>query len=652
MKEFIGAQFQNLFLWALFVAAAGGALYFSISFEPVIVYPFIIVALIVAILIFRRTSVITTAILLFIFGFMYSVGFTRIINTPQMAHTLRNHEITGTVSNIDYMNEKNRVFIRVPANQINKNISANKIATIRVSLGEDQFIPSIGSTISARVTLFRPSGAYAPGTFDYAQWAYFNGISATGYINEYTNISGYNSGDNINSLRSFIHNKTNSFLSDTLVLGYKNAVSKSDSVIWTATGIGHVWSISGFHMTLVGGWLSVLFYFIFRSIPVIARRIPARYPAIACAWVGLLFYLFLSGLDVATVRAFLMTTLIFAALIFGRNSFSLRNICMVFGIIFLINPHYIMQAGFQLSFAAIFGMAWFFQEHKYIKRNIMQKAMYFVKSATMVSIIATVFTATFVAYHFYSFPIYSLIGNLVLLPIFSFAIMPLVLVGTITALMGITSPLVWASYIYDWALVLATRISNLPAAQLQIPHISGAALLLIIFGFLCLMFIKNPGRIRINVILFSGLVLTGITTVIITKKPAFYATYDNELVGFVVDDKLRFNKSRASNHYFAFDTWKQLNTEPTKTENKRYKCDNGVCNYHTPNWSLVYIQKYVPLSKNIVSLCNDSNIDFIVSYFKIDAPKCNHKILYGGFVIYKNGKIKYTPTNRYWHIPH
>ena len=63
------------------------------------------------------------------------------------------------------------------------------------------------------------------------------------------------------------------------------------------------------------------------------------------------------------------------------------------------------------------------------------------------------------------------------------------------------------------------------------------------------------------------------------------------------------------------------------------------------------MQKFVPLQKNINNLCNDNEIDYIVSYFNINAPKCNHKILRGGFVIYESGKVKHTVLNRPWHNP-
>ncbi len=628
--------------------AAASALYFTLSFEPNIIYPIVAFLIAILFLLFRQTRIAGLFIALFVGGFLYADIYTRMVNTPQITHDMRNTEITGTVANIDYTDTKSRMFIKIPSNQINKDLSANKTAMIRVSFDQSLVTPKIGDAISARVTLYRPDGPVAPGAFDYARWAYFNGISATGYVTELKIKNINRQSVNINSLRDTIHNHTNSFLSDTLVLGYKNAVPRDDVPVWTASGVGHVWSISGFHMTLVGGWLAILFYAVFRLIAPITRRIPARYPALVCAWFGLLFYLFLSGIDVATIRAFLMTTLIFAAFLFGRVSLSLRNVCMVFFAIYLLNPHYVIQPGFQLSFAAIFGLVWWFGDMEYKKRNLVGKFINITKITAQTSIIATIFTAPFVAHHFYFVPLYGLIGNLILLPVFSIAIMPLVIIGTITALFGWTGPLILSDRIYYFLLGIANHIASLPGAQLQIPHISGTALGLVTIGFLCLMFINNIGKLKINYVLCGTFMTAGVLVVLLTPRPIFYSTDDNKLIGVVKSGTLEFNQARASDHYFAFESWKKLNFENPTTDNKRFKCDHGVCRIKTKNWNLVYVQKYMPLARNIVDVCRDDNVDFIVSYFHVTAPKCRAKIMRGGFVIYEPGRIKYTPSGRWW----
>ena len=140
--------------------------------------------------------------------------------------------------------------------------------------------------------------------------------------------------------------------------------------------------------------------------------------------------------------------------------------------------------------------------------------------------------------------------------------------------------------------------------------------------------------------------MSGFICIAKTPRPIFYTTGDNELIAFVGDNgKLEFNKSRASNHFFAFNTWKEINDEEINTPNPRINHTDGV--YRNNN--IVYIQKFVPLMNNISRLCNDESVDYIVSYWDIKSEKCANKILRGGFVIYPNGHIKYTPMNRRWH---
>ncbi len=591
----------------------------------------------------------TRAGALFIFGIAYAAIYTHAIATPRLYYPIRGTEIDGRVERIDYTPDKTRVFISVPAMQIKS--KARKNATIRLNVSEGGADISIGDRLHASASLFPPAPSYAPETFDYARWAYFNGLSATGFIDKYT-ITERGSGGGFNALRDRLHRKAESVLSDTLVLGYKNAIPRDESAIWTAAGIGHVWSISGFHMTLVSGWLFALFFCIFRLIPYITRRIPARIPALCCAWVGLLIYLMISGMNVATIRAFLMTTLVFAAFIIGRSALSMRNICIAFCIIFLINPYYVMQPGFQLSFSAIFGLIWFWSARQCHKTTRIGKIGYAIYAAAATSIVATIFTAPFVTAHFYLMPTYGLVGNLILLPVFSFAIMPLVVSGTITATIGWHWPLNMADALYIKTLGLAQSIAETPYANITMPHIPNIALTMIILGFLCIMFIRQTYALqRINYLIGGMLVGAGIIITAISPRPVFYAAPDHVLVAFSYDGALEFNKAKSSGHLFAFDTWKQMNGQSPDSPNKRRAGERGVWRYETDNFRLVYIQKFVPLAREIVELCRDDKIDYIVSYFDIVAPKCNHKILRGGFVIYPSGRVRMNSATRPWNSP-
>lgn len=656
MRDLFNNQIHNKFFWTPILLAFGAALYFIMPFEPNIKNPLLAFTASALILLFGKMNFFVRAAMLFFCGFLYAAFYTTtLVSTPILTRDIRLADITANVTNIDVSNDKTRLVLSVPAHDLR--LTSAQYANIKVNLSDNMSTPSIGDLIKAKISVFPPSPAEAPESFDYSRWAFFNNLTATGFISEYEFIK-HNETHDINSIRNKIHNKANSFLTDGLVLGYKNAVPKIDREIWTTAGVGHIWSISGFHMTLIGGWLFAFFYFICRSIGFLTRRIPSRIAATICAWILLFGYVCISGLNVATLRAFLMTSLLFIALLLGRSAISMRNICIAFLILFFINPHFVTQPGFQLSFAAIFGLIWFFGDKKFENYTPFSKIINWLYIASMTAIIATMFTLPFIATHFSSVPLYSLIGNLVLLPIFSILIMPLVVIGTLLAIFNIHFVLNWATGCYEFALNIAKDISHMPFANIHIPHIPDIAFAIFILGFAMLIFIKpltdstNWIFRKINYILFIGSVIIGSIIISEYDKPVFYITTDHELIGMVYDGKLEFNKARAANHYFAFDAFRKLNNEPHNDTNIRRKCPDGVCIYKSDKFTIAYIQKFLPLQKYIVKLCHDNDIDFIVSYFKIDAPHCAKKILNGGFVMYKSGRIKRTPSNRWWHNPH
>ena len=652
MKEILYNQYKNLFLWVPFILAFGAGLYFSLGNEPNISYP-IFITILLGFCIYKFKNVFFRAILLFAFGFFYSMSFTHMINTPQIHNSFGEISISGKITNIDYGEKSTHVYLSVPLNQIDSSFTEDKFANIRISLTGDKYNGiNINDNISGHATLFHPTAKYVPDSFDFARWAYFNKLSAIGFMKDISLIKDKSSDKNI---RTYIHNRSNSVLTDSLLLGYKKIIPEKESNIWKSVGLGHVWSISVFHMSLVSGWLFILFYLIFRSIPYITKRTAAKYPALICSWVGLLFYLCISGISVATIRAFLMLTFIFIAIIFNRNILSLRNAAIVFLILFLINPFFVMNAGFQLSFTAVFGLLWFYQNHSYIKRNLLHKIFHFIYSSLITALVATIFTLPFIIAHFGYIPIYSLLGNIIILPIFSFAIMPLIMIGTIFAIFGNHILINFANDVYVFALDIAENITKLPYANIFMPHISNEVLILSVVGLLCIiLFVKSDTKnffIR-NINYFIGFIfiITSVIVCIKTPKPLFYSTGDNLLVGFVYDNHLKFNRTKSSNHYFAFNAWREFNHEEKSDVNDRQKCTKGLCIYETPNWKLAYLENFTSTMNNIENLCKDKTINYVITPFEIHATKCNAKILKDGLIIYPSGKITKILNHRPWHI--
>ena len=639
MKKFLYNQYKNIFPWATLITALGAGLYFSIYHEPnIILLSCIFIIAIATIIIFHKKPILAL-IACFGIGFGYSGIYTHIKRVPLLLHDIHEIEISGTVTKIDTSSEKTKLYL-----------NTEKFGNIRIST-TDEINPKIGDIVSGTGGLFKPEPADTPNGFDFARHAFFNNISATGYLRNTKII--YTQDIAVYNIRNKIHTALNSFLGDTLVLGYKNALPAGHRDTWTKNGMAHIWSISGYHMTLIGGWFFILFYFIFRLFPIITKHVPARKPAIICTWLCLTGYLFISGTSVATIRAFIMATLVMSAFLFGRNTISQRFVCFAFFTIMLINPYYIMTAGFQLSFAAVFGIIWLWEHTKPWTPN--HKTLKYGYTAILTALVATIFTAPFIILHFGAIPAYGIIGNIIFLPIFSFIIMPLVIIGTICISIGTHAPLELAHYVYDKTYLIAEKLSTIPYSELTFSNISNTAIILITLGFACLILIKDTDSFKnffarhigpVSAILFISL---GIIIWVTSPKPIFYISSDHKLIATVFDKKLKFNKSHDSGNYFAFDNWKKYNGEKTGTENLRFTADSGVYTISQERFDIVYIKNFVSLSKNFSKFCDNPRIKYIASNFDINSTKCADKIITNGCVIYKSGRMVEIPSNRWWH---
>ena len=643
MKEFLHNQYKNLFLWAPIFISFGAGIYFSLNSEPNIWV--IVASFLCGILAFFRVKKYPALCLIacLLTGFGYSGIYAHCKNVPTIEHDTHGIQITGKITNIDYTEEKLRIYL-----------NTSDYGKVRVSTTTDSFY-NIGDTISGKGGLFKPQPAVVPNGFDFAQWAYFDNITATGYINDIQTL--YTAESSVYNIRNRIRTITNSFLVDSLVLGYKNTMPHEHRQVWATNGVAHIWSISGYHITLVMGWLFVLFYLIFRMYPKLVRRVPARIPAIICAWGGLIGYVILSGGGIATLRAFLMATLVMLAFVFGRNVISLRMASIAFIVLFTINPHFITHAGFQLSFAAVFGILWLWTVLKPTMPS--NKILRYIYASILTALVAGVFTCPFIMMHFGTIQLYGILGNLIFLPIFSFILMPLVVIGTCLAIFGFHAPISFAHTAYNHLFQIAIGISNIPMSEINLGHISNTAIIFIVLGLGCIIFIVNSEKFKyailrnLNFVFGAAFICIGITIAATTPRPIFYISNNHKLIGAVIDGTLQFNKAKDSSNYFAFDTWKQYNGEPTQTPNPRLAKESGVYIVPFSDFSVAYIQNFVPLSNNISAICDNDNIKYIVSYFDIKTKsECSNKIIYGGGVIYKSGQFIPIPNNRLWHNRH
>jgi ComEC/Rec2-related protein len=118
------------------------------------------------------------------------------------------------------------------------------------------------------------------------------------------------------------------------------------------SGLGHVLSISGYHMAVVAGVVFFAVRALLALIPALTVSFPIKKWAAATALAAAAFYLLLSGCDVATQRSFFMTAVVLIAVIVDRRAVTFRTLAVAAMIVLALVPEALVHPSFQMSFAA------------------------------------------------------------------------------------------------------------------------------------------------------------------------------------------------------------------------------------------------------------------------------------------------------------
>jgi competence protein ComEC len=142
-----------------------------------------------------------------------------------------------------------------------------------------------------------------------------------------------------------------------LVVGDQRGIDQSDWKIFNRTGIGHLVSISGLHITMVAGLFALAAFTLWRHSLFTRAQLPLLLPAQkVAALVGAgtaLFYVLLAGFGVPAQRTLYMLMVVAAALWLNRITSVSHVLCTALGVVVVIDPWAVLWPGFWLSFGAV-----------------------------------------------------------------------------------------------------------------------------------------------------------------------------------------------------------------------------------------------------------------------------------------------------------
>lgn len=309
-------------------------------------------------------------------------------------------------------------------------------------------------------------------------------------------------------------------LSAALVTGKRGLIDEAINEDLRAAGLYHIVSISGLHMVLAAGVFFWLFRAVLALLPGIADRWPVKKVAAAMAMVGASAYCIFSGSEVATVRSLIMTLVMLGAILVDRPAISMRNLAIAALIVMALEPQTILGPSFQMSFAAVAAMVAAHEAWSNWRRTrpepdslpswggrLVRVAVIAIIASLATTLIASLATAPFAAYHFQRSNPYGLIGNALAIPFVSFVVMPAAVVGTLLLPFGLDGP-VWQIMGLGSELVLkvAKQVATMEGAVRGNRAFGPLPLLLMSGGFLWLVLLGTRVRLIGLVPIVIGLI--------------------------------------------------------------------------------------------------------------------------------------------------
>ena len=339
------------------------------------------------------------------------------------------------------------------------------------------------------VRLRRPHGNANPYGFDYEVWLLEQNLRATGTVRSDENAAQKNrritpfvlSFNNIvERSRGWLRERIVAALPDkqyagvivALVVGDQREVSQSDWKIFNRTGIGHLISISGLHITMIAGLFAALVLALWRRSFFTGAQLPLLLPAqkaaaLAGASIALL-YVLLAGFGVPAQRTLYMLSVVAAALWLGRITCVSHVLCVALGVVVVLDPWAVLWPGFWLSFGAVaiilYASVGRTVHHSALALSRRQRWLAELKSAAHTQYVVTLGLVPLTMLLFGQMSLVSPIANAVAIPLVSFFVTPMALAGSLLPAPLSNWLLGAANLLVEWLASFLNWLSGLPAA--------------------------------------------------------------------------------------------------------------------------------------------------------------------------------------------
>ena len=367
------------------------------------------------------------------------------------------------------------------------------------------------------VRLKRPHSTYNPHGFDFEAWALAENIRATGSIHSK---SGYKKLTNfvykpsymVETLREKMGNRISKTLANkpyagvirALVVGDDSQISQANWNIFLRTGVNHLMSISGLHITMLAGLAFAVCAFVWRRVPSLVMRLPTRKAATIFGLLIAVLYALLAGMSVPTQRTLYMLLAFALALLWGKNLAISRALAIAVLVVILLDPWAVIAPGFWLSFGAVALIA-------YVSVGRLRPLSAF-KTALYTQWAITLGLLPLLILMFGQASIVSPLANAFAIPVISLAVVPLAIFGSVLPFDFILQDFILQSahLIFEMCMQGLSYLSNLPTWQQAAPPVW--AMLLALLGVIWLLLPRGFPQRWLGLILLLPLFFVQVET--------------------------------------------------------------------------------------------------------------------------------------------
>lgn len=422
-----------------------------------------------------------TALLIagFALGFLWAsaFGYWRLTETLPTANEGRDISIVGVVRALPQTIERGVRFefdVEQAAASVPSHLS---LAWYRGRTDDEaEEIPALpvhaGERWRFTVRLKRPHGNMNPQGFDYEGWLFERGIRATGYVRPHSatrlTAAVWRPGYAVEMLRERIRERFQAVLPNApngtntagiliaLAIGDQQSIAPALWQQFAKTGVTHLMSISGLHVTMFAGLFYFLVGWLWRRSAVLPLHLPAQKAAALGGFVAAFAYSLLAGFAVPAQRTLYMLGVVALARLLNREISASRVLAQALLVVLILDPWAVLAAGFWLSFGAV-ALLFYIASGRLAAAHWLaewSRAQWAVTLGMLPALLAL----------FQQFSLVSPLANAVAIPLVSFVITPLALAGV----MPLLDPLLWlANFMTAGLMRFIAWLAALPLATWQ-----------------------------------------------------------------------------------------------------------------------------------------------------------------------------------------